>query len=161
MLLKVWIKKQRMKVRKAEIADIDALEVIASKSYKKMEFQGEYDSDYFKKILKGQIESDDYIILKCVDNNVIVGGLFAMLIPEMYSPTTNLIYQFAMQADPDLNKVKQGRILLSLIYKLEYMAFMFDTNEIAFSVDKKYDLSKYYDRNGYTLTEKKYSRRLK
>lgn len=161
MLLKVWIKKPRMKVRRAEIADIDRLEVIASKSYKKMEFQGAYDSDYFKKTLKAQIESDDYIILKCVYNNVIVGGLFAMILPEMYSPTTNLIYQFAMQADPDLNKVKQGRIVLSLIYKLEYIAFMLEVNEIAFSVDKKYDLSKYYDRNGYTLAEKKYSRRLK
>ena len=150
-----------MKVTNAGLSDISRLEEIARDCYKKMEFKGEYDSEFFKLSLQKQMENDNYIILKCTENNLIIGGLFALIMPEVYSPNTSVIYQYAMQADLKLNKVKQGRVILKLIGELEKIAVDIDVNEICFNIDCKFDLSQHFSRHGYKLTEKKLTRRLK
>lgn len=150
-----------MKVTNAKLSDISRLEEIARDCYKKMEFKGEYDSEFFKLSLQKQMENDNYIILKCTENNLIIGGLFALVMPEVYSPNTSVIYQYAMQADVKLNKVKQGRVILKLIRELEKIAVDIDVHEICFNIDCKFDLSQHFSRHGYKLTEKKLTRRLK
>jgi hypothetical protein len=150
-----------MKVLTANLSDIARLEEIAKASYKKMEFEGEYDSAYFQKTAEMQIDNESYIILKCVDDNIILGGLFAIIIPELYSPKTTLVCQYAMQADPQLPFITQGRVIIKLIKKLEDIASALNANSICFSADKKYDLSGFFEKKGYIEIEKKYARRLK
>ena len=49
-----------MKVTNAGLSDISRHEEIARDCYKKMEFKGEYDSEFFKLSLQKQMENDDF-----------------------------------------------------------------------------------------------------
>jgi len=59
----------------------------------------------------------------------------------------------ALQADPALNSVKQGKILLQLIDKAEQVALDKKARFNGFSIMPEFDISIYLIRKGYKLSD--------
>lgn len=153
-----------MKVLYAEESDINEMEVIARKTFYKMgldELGGTYDRETFVVNTKMQIQNDNYIVLKCVEDKKLVGGLFAYCIPQLYNQNTTIIQEFGMQADPELSITKQSKIIISLIKYLEDLAKEIGADSIAFNLMEKYDLSKYLMKKGYKKSDIIYVRSVK
>ena len=153
-----------MKILYAEESDIKDIEVIARKTFYKMgldELGGTYDQETFVVNTKMQIKNDNYIVLKCIEDNKLVGALFAYHIPQLYNQNKTIIQEFGMQSIPELSKTKQSKIIISLIKYLEDLAKEISADSIAFNLMEKYDLSKYLVKKGYKKSDILYVRSVK
>jgi len=151
-----------MNVLNANIEDIYEMEAIGKKSYKKMgleEIGIEYSSETFLNNMKLYIQSEHLIVLKCVENQKILGGILATCYPQLYSKSY-IIQEFSMQADPDLSDIKQGRVIVKLIDALEDVAKDQKVDLVGISIMPKYDISKYLENKNYKKSDINFIRRL-
>ena len=152
-----------MKILYAEESDIQDLEVIGKKSFYKMgldELGSNYDSSSFMENAKNYIENDNFIVLKAVENNKIIGGLFAYFLPELYSNNHTILQEFSMQSNPELSKQKQSQIIIKLIKYLEELSIKLESDKIGISFMPRFDLSKYLIKKGYKKSDVIYVRRV-
>ncbi len=153
-----------MKILYAEESDINEMEVIARKTFYKMgldELGGTYDQETFVVNTKMQIKNDNYIVLKCIEDNKLVGGLFAYHTPQLYNQNKTIIQEFGMQSSPELSKTKQSKIIIALIKYLEDLAKEIGAHTMAFNLMEKHDLSKYLIKKGYKKSDIIYVRSVK
>lgn len=145
-----------MKILYAEESDIQDIEVLAQKTFYKMgldELGGTYDKETFIINTKYQIENNNYIVLKCIEENKLVGALFAYHTPQLYNQNKTIIQEFGMQSDPELSTIKQSKIIIALIKYLEDLSKEIGADTIGFNLMEKYDLSKYLVKKGYKKSD--------
>lgn len=145
-----------MKILYAEESDIQDIEALAQKTFYKMgldELGGTYDKETFIINTKYQIENNNYIVLKCIEDNKLVGALFAYHTPQLYNQNKTIIQEFGMQSDPELSTIKQSKIIIALIKYLEDLSKEIGADTIGFNLMEKYDLSKYLVKKGYKKSD--------
>jgi hypothetical protein len=155
---------ESVKVKYAKIEDIDVFESHANALNEKMGTKDmglSYDKETFLSKAKYYIESEDFVVLKCVENNKIIGGLFACFMPQLFSDKHTVLQEFALQSDPSLSDMKQAKIIISLIKYLEDIAVDIEADLVAISFMEQYDLSKHLTKKGYEKSDIIYVRRVK
>lgn len=155
---------EKMKISFSQESDIEELEKIASKTFVKMELKElglVYDKETFISNAKGYISGNNFIVLKCEQDNKIIGGLFAYFLPQLYSNKNTIVQEFALQSDPDLCETTQAKVLIRLIKHLEGIAEELESDLIGFSFMEKFDISKYLEKKKYKKSDVIFVRRIK
>lgn len=153
-----------MKVSYAKKEDIPELERIARLSHKKMGLKQlgfEYDRQTFKSNIAAYIDSPDFVVLKCEDSGKVVGGLYAIFMPQLYCSNHTILQEIGLQSDPVLSDINQGKVILSLIKYLEDVGKDVGADLVGISFMPKYDLSKHLEKKGYKMSDIIFVRRLK
>jgi len=146
-----------LKIKEAELKDIDAVIEIAKRSFYKYDLKKygmSFDLDSVEATYKGAVLHESQKLFIAFHNDIVVGGLQAVIIPTMFNFNKRIISEFGMQADPNLSTIKQSRIILSLIAHLEDYAKEKKIDLISFSISPEFDISQKLIKKNYKLSDK-------
>ena len=156
--------KEFINIQFAEKTDIENLENLFSKAYVKMNLKKygiHYNKDDVLYKLSVFINDGRAIVLKSVNQNMeLLGSCIALSFPTLYCVNKTAISVISLQADGQLTKYKQSKIVLHLIKYLEKIGEQLNCSRLSINLAiNEFDFSRYLKRNKYKKTDEIYSRR--
>lgn len=148
-----------MAIREAKGSEILILEELAQRCFDKFSFKEKgvsYCKSSFILRLKEFINSSLFKCLVYVEEDEILGATILSVMPSLYNLSKVSVSELFMQADPSLPKFSQGRIMISFIKYIEEFSRRSGASEVNLSSSSVFDLSNYFNRNGYVLMNKMY-----
>lgn len=141
-----------MKVEYIQDQDINQIQMYGELCFKNMEL-GQLGLSYsevsHKDNLLRYINTDNYVALKVVENNKILGVLCAYASPQIFNNNKSIMNVFIFQALPTLSPIKKGRVISKLIKKINELSKKVNIDVISFGTMATLDMSSYFLKNNY------------
>jgi hypothetical protein len=143
-------------ITESEIYDVKELEDITSRCYSKFKLDDlgfKYQKDVVKTRFSTFHLNDVYRVFTAKIEDKIVGFVVSVLMETLYSEQ-KLMQEIGMQADPDLSKTQQAKIIINLIGHCEAFCNENKVDLLGFSIMPMFDISAYLINRGYTFSDK-------
>lgn len=147
-------------IREAQMEDVIRMESILKESFNKFElnkFYQEYNKETVLSNLVYYIDNNNFkVFIKIDSKEKIIGIMILIIWPQLYNNNIMQVQDITIQPNPNLNNIKQAKVLIELIKYMEKHTKEIKAKVMSITINPKYNISNYLKKNKFKNCDNTY-----